>query len=54
MANMNIVWKHFDTYSIIRKQRTMRDKVFDLAIMPALMLKNCMPMKIMVTVSGYQ
>jgi hypothetical protein len=32
----------------------MQDRVFDLAIMPALLLKNCLPMQITVTVSGFQ
>ena len=45
-SNENIIWAHGNTYSIMRKEQTNRENVFNYAILPALIVKNCLPTKI--------
>ena len=48
----NIVWNHYKTYSILRKEPTSHPEVFDYFLMPALIIKNCLPMPIVMTLSN--
>lgn len=49
--NKNIIWCHENTYSILRKEKTDREHVFNFVIKPALIVKNCLPTKIQIKVS---
>lgn len=40
----NIVWNHYKTYSILRKESTSHPEVFNYYLMPTLIIKNCLPM----------
>ena len=49
----NIMWTHYKTYSILRKEATQHKEVFNYYILPALIIKNCLPMPILMTLSHY-
>ena len=46
-CDRNIMWNHYKTYSILRKESTEHKDVFDYKLMPAMIIKNCLPMPIM-------
>lgn len=50
-SNMNIMWNHYKTYSILRKEKTEFPGVFNYLLMPALIIKNCLPMAIIMSLS---
>ena len=42
-CNQNIVWQHHRTYSVLRKEATGHKDVFNYLLIPALIIKNCLP-----------
>lgn len=50
--NVNVVWRHDQTYSILRKLPTSLDGAYDLALIPALIIKNCLPCNIQIDLLG--
>ena len=43
------MWNHYKTYSILRKEATEHEKVFNYNLLPAVIIKNCLPMPILVS-----
>ena len=43
-CDQNIVWQHHRTYSVLRKEATEHKGVFNYLLIPALIIKNCLPM----------
>ena len=43
-CNQNIVWQHHRTYSVLRKEATEHKDVYNYLLIPALIIKNCLPM----------
>ena len=50
-CNQNIMWNHHRTYSILRKEATGHKEVFNYYLLPALIIRNCLPMPILMTLS---
>ena len=50
LANVNIIWEHDKTYSILRKERTDKNQVFNFVLLPAMIVKNCLPTAISIQV----
>jgi len=50
-CNENIIWNHHRTYSILRKEATENKNVFNFLLLPALVIKNCLPLNIDMTLS---
>lgn len=48
-CKQNIVWNHHKTYSILRKEATSHKDVFNYYLIPALIIRNCLPMPIFMT-----
>ena len=45
-TNLNILWCHYKTYSILRKEKVSDKGVYNLLILPPLIIKNCLPIPI--------
>ena len=52
--NQNILWGHYTTFSILRKETTKQADVFNFAINPAVIVKNCLPVPISMFLSQDQ
>jgi len=50
-VNENIIWGHHHTYSILRKEKTEKQGVFNFLIKPPMIVMNCLPCKISIKVS---
>ena len=50
---MNLSWNHSDTYTILRKERTESDGVFNYFLLPAVIIKNCLPMPVHLSINHY-
>ena len=44
--NQNILWGHYLTFSVLRKEQTKHSDVFNFVINPAMIVKNCLPIPI--------
>jgi len=53
-CNLNIMWNHYKTYSILRKEKTDQEGVFNYMLLPAMIIKNCLPIPILITLSQEQ
>ena len=42
-SDVNVVWQHDQTYSILRKQATKLKDVYDLLLQSPMIVKNCLP-----------
>lgn len=49
---VNVVWQHHETYSILRKTPTLASNVYDLVLQPPMIIKNCLPCKLTIDISG--
>ena len=49
--DLNIMWNHYKTYSILRKEKTSFQGVYNYLLLPPLIIKNCLPMAITMTLS---
>ena len=47
-VNQNIVWQHHRTYSVLRKEATPYEGVYNYLLIPSLIIKNCLPMPLYV------
>ena len=45
------MWNHYKTFSILRKEATDHKKVFNYFILPALIIKNCLPLPVLMTIT---
>jgi hypothetical protein len=52
VPELNIVWQHHETYSILRKERTLHPAVFNFVLQPPLILKNCLPCPLAIQIHG--
>ena len=43
------MWNHYKSYSILRKEATEHEEVFNYLLLPAVIIKNCLPMPIIVS-----
>jgi len=50
-CDLNIMWSHYKTYSILRKEKTGMDGVFNYMLLPAMIIKNCLPLPLLITLS---
>ena len=50
-VGQNIVWNHYKTHSILRKEATDHKEVFNYYLLPAMIVKNCLPMPLLMTFS---
>jgi hypothetical protein len=51
-ADVNVVWQHNETYSILRKVATNLQAAYDLVLLPAVIIKNCLPCRLTVGIAG--
>ena len=51
VCGQNIMWNHHKNYSILRKEATVDKEVFNFLLLPALLIKNCLPLPIKLTLS---
>ncbi len=51
VADVNVVWQHDQTYSILRKEATSLKDVYDLVLQSPMILKNCLPCQIEIDMS---
>ena len=49
--NENILWNHHNTQTIMRKESTENKNVFNLLLLPSLVITNCLPMSLDITIS---
>ena len=52
LPEMNVVWQHHETYSILRKEPTLLKHVFDLVLVPPVIIKSCLPFKMTIDICG--
>ena len=45
------MWNHYKNYSILRKEATEHKEVFNFILLPALIIKNCLPLPLKLTLS---
>ena len=50
-CNKNLMWNHFKTFSILRKEGTDHREVFNYFLLPALIIKNCLPLPVLMRIS---
>ena len=50
-CNENILWNHYNTQTIMRKESTENKNVFNLLLLPSLVITNCLPMSLDITIS---
>lgn len=52
--NINVLWKHGKTYSILRKLKTSLENAHDIVLLPPIIVTNNLPSRISVKISGIQ
>jgi hypothetical protein len=48
------MWNHYKTYSILRKEKTAMEGVFNYMLLPAMIIKNCLPLPLLISLSQEQ